>query len=41
VIQWVIVPLYLARTALSNSAAPLLKSVLMDYTTKVGTAPSR
>ena len=32
----VIIPVYLVRTAIINSAYPLQKSVLMDYVPKVG-----
>ena len=32
----VIIPVFLVRTALINSAYPLQKSILMDYVPKVG-----
>lgn len=31
----VIIPVYVIRTAIINSAAPLQKSILMDYVPKV------
>ena len=30
----IIVPIFIARTCLMNSSAPLMKSILMDYVSK-------
>lgn len=37
----VIIPVYVVRTAIINSAYPLQKSILMDYVPKVASATSQ